>query len=130
VRERSKRRGKGAVGRRCVWGLVEEKLRLCTNTNREFTSTGTRAGGGGRRLVCSDGTERGYSVKVGDCMRGPGPAGTRTMQTTIRNQVVDGWRSHYRAIVGRASVRHSEITEPPSSAESHARVLANARRAH
>jgi len=46
--------------------------RLCTNTNRDFTR-GTRAGGGGRRLVCSAGTERGYSVKVGDCMRGPGP---------------------------------------------------------
>lgn len=32
-----------------------------------------------------------------------GPSQLRTMQTTIRNQVVDGWRSHYRAIVGRVS---------------------------
>lgn len=28
--------------------------------------------------------------KVGDCMRGPSRARARTMQTTIRNQVVDG----------------------------------------
>lgn len=65
-----KRRGKGEISRKGV------------SKRGEMLEARKRRGGG--LQVCS----RGCSVKVGDCMREAEPV--RTMQTTIRNQVVDG----------------------------------------
>lgn len=86
-----------------------EQLRNCYCWNRDFArwegGRKRRAGGlvcsrEAMRMFCESGWLYAWARAV-PCRAGP--SRVRTMQTTIRNQVVDGWRSHYRAIVGRVS---------------------------